>query len=313
MGNDFIRSDRLLKKKFIQYMIPTLASYAALSINGFLDGMIVSNSLGSRALAIVNLGMPLTLVYAAVYSLLGNGAAAVYAVSLGKRDHDNAGRSLTAAMVTALIAGLFITVVGTVLFGPVSGLLCRDAELMEDFRLYLRVLLLSAPLLTTILTFTMILPSAGYPGYSMVVNLTANVINIIMDVVYIRVLHMGVAGAAWATVTGYLAGLVLLVFLCLGKKIKMFVSRKIGASFALLKDLFKMGCPDAMTQIGFSLQFAFCNGVASALAGTSGIVAIALCLQANNIETIFLGSVIGSSIPIISVLHGQADYNRLPC
>jgi len=308
MENNFIRSDQLLKKKFVQYLIPTMTSYAALSINGFLDSMIVSNSLGSRALAIVNLGTPLTLVFAAVYALLGNGAAALYALSLGKRDHDGAGKSLTAALVMALFAGLFIVAAGTVLFGPISGILCRDAELMEDFRPYLRVLLLSAPLLTTLLTFTMILPSAGYPGYSMAINLTANFINIVMDIVYIRIMHMGVVGAAWSTITGYIAGLVLLVFLCLGKKIKLYVSRKIGASFALLKDVFKLGGPDAMTQVGFSLQFTFINGLASTLAGTPGIVAIALCLQANSIETIFLGSVMGSSVPIMSVLHGQCDF-----
>ena len=308
MGNDYIRSDQLLKRKFVQYLIPTMTSYAALSLNGFLDSMIVSNSLGSRALAIVNLGTPLTLVFAAVYGLLGNGAAALYALSLGKRDHEGAGKSLTAAMVMALSVGLLIVAVGTVFFKPISGLLCQDAELMEDFNQYLRVQVLSAPLLTTLLTFTMILPSAGYPGYSMAINLTANFINIVMDIVYIRIMHIGVVGAAWSTITGYIAGLVLLVFLCLGKKIKMYVSSKIRDSLVLLKDVFKLGGPEAMTQVGFSLQFAFCNGLASSLAGTPGIVAIALCLQANSIETIFLGSVMGSSVPIMSVLHGQCDF-----
>lgn len=309
MKTDFTRSDRILRRKLGQYLLPTMASYAALSLNEFLDSMLVSNMLGSKAMAIVNLGMPLMLVYAAVYCLLGSGTATVYAVYLGKRDHEGAGKSLTVSMVVALAAGLLILGAGLVLFNPVSRLLCHDAELMPQFRTYLRVLLLSSPFLTTILTFTALLPSAGYPGYSMIVNVVANVVNIIMDYVYIHVLHMGVEGAAWATLTGYLVGLAFLVFLGLGKKIKVHVSHRIGASFTLLKEVLKQGGPDAMTQIGFSLQFAFCNAVAAGLAGTAGIVAFSLCIQANSIISVFLGAVMGSSVPIMSLLHGQRDYS----
>ena len=309
MKTEFSRSDLILRKKLRQYLLPTMASYAALSLNEFLDSMIVSNLLGSRAMAVVNLGMPLMLIYAGIYCLLGNGAATVYAVFLGKRDHESAGKGLTVSMFVALTVGLAILGIGMVFMNPFSRLLCKDAELMPQFIVYFRVLLLSAPFLTTILTFTTMLPSAGYPGYSMAVNVVANVVNIIMDYVYIHVFHIGVEGAAWATLTGYLVGLLFLVILIMARKIRVYVSRKLKASFSLFKDVLKQGGPDAMTQIGFALQFAFYNATASALAGTAGIVAFSLCVQANSIAFIFLGAVMGSSIPIISLLHGQRDYN----
>ena len=309
MENGFVRSDNLLKKKLIQYLLPTLASNAALSLTDFLDSMVVSNLLGSKALAVINLGMPLMLVYASVYCLLGNGAATVYAVFLGKRDHDGAGKSMTISMFMALTVGLFIGVMGFVFFKPVCSVLCRDEELLPLFIPYLRVVLLSAPFLTTILTLTTLLPSAGYPGYSMVATIVANIVNFTMNIVFIRVLNMGVAGAAWATLAGYLTGLLILAFLAVRKKIRLYISSKIKESFKLLKVVVKQGGPEAMTQVGFALQFAFCNGVASALAGTAGVVAISLCLQANSLESIFLGSIMGSSVPIMSLLHGQRDYN----
>ncbi|MBP5551836.1 MAG: polysaccharide biosynthesis C-terminal domain-containing protein [Spirochaetales bacterium] len=309
MKTGFSRTDLILRKKLRQYLLPTMASYAALSLNEFLDSMLVSNMLGSKAMAIVNLGMPLMLVVAAAYSLLGSGAATVYAVFLGKRDHEGAGRSLTVSMVMALVVGLVILAGGMLFFNPVSRLLCRDAELMGEFSVYLRVLLFSTPFLTAILTFTTLLPSAGYPGYSMVINVVANVVNIFMDYVYIHIFRMGVEGAAWATLTGYLVGLIVLVVLILGKKIRVYVSFRIRASFSLLKKVLVQGGPEAMTQIGFSLQFAFCNALASTLAGTAGIVALSLCLQANSIVSIFLGSIMGSSVPIMSLLHGQRDFS----
>ena len=67
-----VRSNRLLFRRFSQYLVPTMITYAALSLNEFVDSMLVSNLLGSDAMAIVNLGMPVMLVMSAAYSLLGS-------------------------------------------------------------------------------------------------------------------------------------------------------------------------------------------------------------------------------------------------
>ncbi len=306
MTEAYSRSDRLLRKKFFQYLLPTMITYAALSLNEFVDSMLVSNLLDSDAMAIISLGMPVMLVMAAAYSLLGNGGATVYALSLGKRDHETAGRSLTCATAAGLALGLLLLLCGNLFFGPLSRMLCHDAELLPEFRTYLRVLLLSSPLLITTLTFVSFLPAAGYPRHSTFMNVVANIVNIAMDYVYIRVFGMGVEGAAWATLTGYVTAVLILAVMIFGKKIRLYVSRK--GSLGLIRGIAVKGGPDALTQIGFSLQFAVINALAGNLAGTAGIVAFSLCIQMNSIVSIFIGSLIGSSVPLLSVLHGQRDF-----
>ena len=308
MEKKYNRSDRLLRKKFSQYLLPTMITYAALSLNEFVDSMLVSNLLGSDAMAIISLGMPLMLAMAAAYSLLGNGGSTIYALSLGSRDHKGAGESLTASVIEGLILGVLMMVLGLIFFGPFSRMLCHEPDLMPDFQIYLRTLLLSSPLLITILTFATFLPAAGYPRQATFINVLANVVNIIMDYVMIRVVGMGVEGAAWATVIGYASALFVVIGMMAGKKIKLYISKNIAESFKLMKDIVKRGAPDALTQIGYSLQFAFINALAGGLAGTAGIVAFSLCIQMNSIVSIFLGALIGSSMPLLSVLHGQKDF-----
>ena len=308
METEYKRSNRLLQKKLFQYLVPTMITYAALSLNEFVDSMLVSNLLDSNAMAIINLGMPLMLIMAASYALLGSGGSIIYALSLGKRDHDTAGKSLTAATVSGLAMGILLMVLGYMFFDPFSKLLCHDAELMPQFRVYLRILLLSSPLLITILTFATFLPAAGYPKHSTLINVVANVVNIAMDYVYIRIFGMGVEGAAWATLTGYTVGAVLVAALLATKKIRVHFSRKIGGSFGLLRSVIEKGGPDALTQIGYSLQFAFVNGVLGNIAGTAGIIAFSLCIQTNSFISIFVGAMNGSSVPLLSVLHGQRDF-----
>ncbi len=122
-----VRSNRLLLGKYAQYLIPTTITYAALSLNEFVDSMLVSNLLGSEAMAIVNLGMPLMLVMAALYALLGSGGSTVYAISAGKHDRETAGRSLTASLTAALGAGLLLLFIVAVFSAPISGIMCGDA------------------------------------------------------------------------------------------------------------------------------------------------------------------------------------------
>ena len=302
------RSNRLLFKKFLHYLLPTMVTYVAVSLNEFADSMIVARLLGSKAMAIVNLGMPLMLAMAAIYTLLGSGAAMVYAVALGRRDHETAGSSFTAAMFTALVTGLLFPALGFLLFRPLSGILCSDASLTALFDGYLRILLYSAPLLIILLTFSSILPSAGYPVASTVVIVTANVVNIIMDYVYIHVIGMGVEGAAWATFTGYACAVLVVVIGLVSGKMKLYVNRKIAASFRVIRDVLKAGAPDAMSQIGFALQFAVCNMLAASCAGEDAVVAFSLCIQSSSVLSVFLGALLGSALPLLAVVHGQRDY-----
>ena len=303
-----VRSNQLLFKKYSQYLIPTMITYAALSLNEFVDSMLVSKLLGSKAMAIVNLGMPLVMIMSATYLMIGSGGATIYAISLGNRDHDTAGESVTAAVSSGLIAGLALLALGMVFLSPLAHVLCSSPELYDNFEKYFRILLLSTPLEITILTFISFLPSAGYPGLSTILNVIANVVNILMDYVYIRIFHMGVEGAAWATLTGYICAAIVMVILIAAGRIEVYVSRNIIRSFSQLGEIIKIGKTDAANQLGLGMQTLAGNHLSIAAAGTGGMIAYALCQQAFSIMTIFIGAIMGASAPILAVLHGQKDY-----
>ena len=301
------RSNRLLYKKFLQYLLPTMITMAAVSLNEFVDSLLVSNLLGDRAFAIVNLGMPVMLAMSAISQLLGSGGATAYALATGNRDHETAGKSFTCSFFFALVAGL-ILLLCIVITGPLASVMCTDLVLLADFEKYLTILLISGPFIVVTVTITSFLPSAGYPKFSMAVNVIANVVNIAMDYVYIRVFGMGVEGAAFATLTGYICAAAVMIFALVTRRVKLDFCRKVFQSLKMWRTVFLYGISDALNQIGLSLQIAFLNGFAMEAAGTAGVVAYSLCIQSNSIMSIFVGSVIGSSVPLLAVLHGQRDY-----
>jgi len=302
------RSNKILLKKMFEYLFPTMLTMAALSLNEFLDSMIVSNLLGSSAMAVVGLGSPIMLCMAATYTLLGNGGATLYALCLGKRDTDTAGKAFRLSIITALVVGLLFIAIGFICFNPLVTLLCSDAGLVPAFKPYLRGLLLSAPFIITILTLVEFLPPSGAPKIATAVNLIANIVNMLMDYIYIRVFNMGVEGAAYATLTGYLVGTLLIVYIVLRRKVNIPKANVRPRDFRIMGEVVGLGGPSAVSQLGFALKFAFCNSQAVLYGGAAGVVAYSLCNQTISIVSIFLAALVGASMPLIAVLHGQRDF-----
>ncbi len=303
---DYPRTGNLLRRKYISYLLPTTLTMAALSLNEFVDSLIVSRLLGADAMAVVNLGMPVMLVMACFYTFLGNGGATLFARALGERNREYAGTCFRTAMLSAAVIGVLLLLTGMVFCTPMSHFLCREPVLQPAFQKYLRAAILSAPLIMTILTFLEFLPPSGIPAYATAINIIANGVNLVMDVVYIRFFHMGVEGAAYATFTGYAVGLLPILWIIVTHKIQIPHGRWFeGKAF---QNIVVTGGPSALVQLGFTLKFGYSNAMAAMLGGAAGVVAFSLCIQSISIVSIFLMGATAAATPFIATLHGQRDY-----
>lgn len=305
----FERSNKILIKKMTQYLLPTMITMAALSLNEFLDSLVVSYLIGNRAMVIVNLGVPVTMCITAVYTLLGNGAATLYAICIGKRNTDEAGKIFRVTIIAGLLSSLIFLLMGFLFFNQIANIFCTDITLLEDFQKYLKILLLSAPVLITVLTIVEFLTPSGAPAWATAVNVVANVINILLDFVYIRIFNMGAEGSALATLTGYLLASLLIVYVIRSKKATIYQSKITPRDFHRLKEIAGIGASPALSQFGFALKIGFCNNLAVVYGGASGVLCYTICNQTLSIVSIFLASIAGASTSIIAVLHGQRDFH----
>lgn len=303
------RNYKILLNKFVRYLIPTMITTIALSLNEFVDSMLVANLLGSEAMGIVNLGFPVMLLMAAIYTLLGTGGATLYAICLGERQPVKAGKILFLSLAAAIFCGLLIFAVGKIFPEPLISLLCHEKTLTADFAPYFQALIFSAPFLIFVLTLVSFLSPSGAPALATVVNVIANVVNLIMDYVYITYFDMGVAGAAWATLTGYIAGILILPIIFWRGAVRLHFYKAGRHDLNLLLESATTGAAAALTQLGFAIKFAFCNVLAATYGGTIGVVAFAFCLQIMSFVAVFYAGIIGAVLPILGVLHGERDFS----
>lgn len=307
----FNRSYHILAKKFLQYFFPVLITTVALSLNEFVDSIMVANLLDTRAMAVVNLGFPIMLLIAAVYTLFGIGGSTVYAKALGERNQEKAGKALFLSLLASGAVGFIVMAVGLLFPNLLIPLLCQEPELMEEFAKYFRVLVLSAPFLAITLTFTDFLPPSGAPHLATTITIVANGVNLVMDYVYIRYFNMGVEGTAWATVTGYAVGLIFLPFMLKRSNANIRFNLAKTADLSVLTEAVNTGGATAVSRLGFTVKFAACNALATLYGGATGMVAFSFCIQALAIISVIYGGIIGSAMPLLGVLHGQRDFSGI--
>ena len=301
------RTDAVLHRKLLLYLVPAMLTGAAFSLSEFVDSMIVANLLGSQAMGVIQLGTPVVLLCATIAQMIGVGGSTHYAVSLGERDHKKAAVVFSASFSASLLLGLLLALVGFVFFRPLSGILCTKPSLADGFDAYFSATLYSVPFLVTIMALVAFLPAAGAPGLCTAVNVVANVVNIAMDYVYIRVFSMGVEGAAWATFTGYACGAVILVYAVFSKRVG--IRKKIPSpkDWRILPEILKTGGASGLTQLGYAVKFGFCNRLALQFGGVPGLVGMSLVSQGLSVVSIFIAAVQDSAMPILGMLHGQRD------
>lgn len=125
-------SDHFTYGRLIRFTIPSMAMMVFTSIYGVVDGFFVSNYVGSRPFASLNLIMPFIMVMAAVGTMLGSGGSALVAVTLGAKDNKKANEIFSLIIYLLIILSLILAVAGY-LTVPVAAQLLGASEAMLPY------------------------------------------------------------------------------------------------------------------------------------------------------------------------------------
>ena len=187
-------------KSLLVFMLPILVSCLFQQLYNTVDTMIVGNVLGDTALAAIG-------ACGAIYELLvgfgigiGNGLAIVAARAYGAGDDDQLKQTVAGSIVIGIIASAVITLAGAVGLHPLLELLDTPAEILEDAYGYIIIIDLGVIVMFAYNLCAGLLRAIGNSFMPLVFLILSSVLNVILDLWFIAVLGMGVAGAGVATV-----------------------------------------------------------------------------------------------------------------
>ncbi len=292
----------------------TFGKYVALNVMGALglscyilaDTYFVAAGAGAEGLAALNLAIPVYSFINGLGLMAGMGGATAYAIAGGQGDHKRRRAVFTQVACMVLAISLLFSLGGIFFAVPLSAALGADSQVLEKTSVYLRILMIFAPMFMFNNLLVCFVRNDGNPRLSMAAMVLGSLSNIVLDYVFIMVFHWGMFGAAVAT---GIAPVVSMLILSghLRSKACGFGLRRGRLKPRLMGDCAALGLSSLIVEVSAGVVMIVFNGLAAAAAGNTGIAAYGVLANlALVITSIFTG--IGQGIqPILSRYYGQGN------
>ena len=196
-------------KLLLKFSIPCVLSMLVSALYNIVDQIFIGQSVGYLGNAATNVVYPFTMVALALALLVGDGSAAFLSLSLGSGDQETSHRCIGNGIVLSAVVGIVLMIIGLVFTDPILHLFGVTEACYAYAWDYMRIILLGIPFYIFTSGMNAAIRADGSPGYSMVATVLGAVINLILDPVSIFIFHMGVKGAAIATISGQIASCIM--------------------------------------------------------------------------------------------------------
>lgn len=237
------------------FAFPVAATSILEQLSNLIATVIIGNfgDQGTLAMAAVGSNVPLTSLMLNLFIGMSLGSNVVIANAIGRNDQNMVKRAVHTSILMALV-GFVVIALGEIFAEPMLTALNVPAETMPLASLYLRVFLLSMPSILLYNFEAAIFRSVGITRMPLQALAVSTVLNIGLDLIFVPVLHWGVAGVAIATAIAYtVSAVTLFVRLLKTDSVVRVTPRDLGLDPVALKRIVKIGLPAGIQSAVFAV------------------------------------------------------------
>ena len=193
-----------------QYAVPGIIAQTAASLYNMVDSIYIGHIPGVGASAISGLAVtfPLMNLSVAMGTLVGVGAMTLISVLLGQRNYGAAQKVLANVLTLNVIIGIVFSAVTLLFLDPILRFFGASDVTLPFARDYMFIILLGNAFTHLYHGFNGLIRSSGHPRTAMALTLFTVISNAILDPIFIFGLHLGIRGAALATILCQMVALV---------------------------------------------------------------------------------------------------------
>ena len=310
MENQNVYLKPLTLKSILKFAVPTIAMSVFMSFYSMVDGLFVSNLIGTNALSAINLTAPVIQLVTAISTMLATGGSAVIMKKMGEQKTEEAKEDFTFLILVNVLVGLVMCGLGY----PVMYCVFEEMNLSADVTGYCveylsRYLMFTVPILL-MNNFTLYMIAGGKASLSFLCSVAGGVLNVVLDYVLIAVYDMGISGAAIATGLGYSVTTGVGMFVFSGKKSLLHFKKPVFR-FTVLVNAAVHGCSEMATALVTGIITMMFNWTMLHYVGENGIAAVTIIMYVLMFaSSLYTGYSYGVS-PMISFYHGGENYEKL--
>lgn len=288
--------------------LPVVLGSLVTIVYNLADTFFIARTGDALLVAGVSICAPIFMILMAFGNIFGQGGSSLISRLLGQQRPEDVRRVSAFCFWIALAVGAALGAVLLLLRDPFLRLLGTSADTLPHAREYGTVLLLGAPFIVVNFIHMNLLRCEGMPGMSMCGTVIGAVVNIILDPLLIP--GMGAAGAAIATVIGYLCSDVFLLFVVLRRSRVFSVRLLLKTDPSFLKDILSIGITAAVTNIATSVCTMLMNQKLLAF-GDDRIAAMGIVLKVTMIVQMILVGFSFGGVPLFGFLSGAGEKEKI--
>jgi len=303
------RNYNLISNKFKEFFLPTLLMSMAINTSTFIDTLIVGNTLGPINISAMALIAPIITFINLIYWMVGLGGSLLVSVSKAERNEEKADMYFTLSMVLLAVIGVLFAAFGMIFLDNIVATLTANPALAVLVKKFLGVYFMGSPFLFVLMGIAYFIRADGKPRLSFYALLISNVVNLILDLVFILGLGMDIGGAALATISGYAVGTVFIMQYFFAKDRTMHFISLAKCKLSLVYDIVTSGFPSASGQLFLTIKLFLINTFIALIAGKQGLTAFSVYYNSMFMVYIFLIGTAQSMSPIASIYYQEKDYS----
>lgn len=299
-----------IKKQILMFAIPILLSSIFQQLYNVTNSIIVGNYISKTALSAVSATNAICNIYNFLFYGLGTGAGIVVATYFGASNHKQIKRSIDTAISFAIVGGILLTIISEMMIPFFLEITNVNMELYDMASSYLRVYFVGNVAVFLYQMGFFILRSLGDSKNPLYFLILSSIINIILGIIFVRVLNLSVMGTALATIISQFVVdiLVLRLLINLEENIR-FDIRNIEFDFDTAKKICSLGIPAGIQNMMIAISSMMIQSYINQFPNEI-IAGIGVAERINYFAQIPMSAISTTTVNMISQNMGAKKYDR---
>ncbi len=291
----------------MKYVFPSIFVFVFIAVYQMVDGVFIERFVGDLAISAINLYYPIITLFIAVGIMIGTGGNAVIVKKVGEGRKKEAGQTFSRVVSFTILIGILFTAASLIFADPIMKACGATEGNIEYLRPY--YLTLSTFCITILLQSELgiLIIGEGKTVVAAIVIMIGGVLNCVLDYVFMKYLHMGIMGAAIATVIGYCSTIVYAVWFYIIARKSSYYLELARPDWKEIGGICFNGSSDMVSNLAEGVTVLFMNHLAYRCYGEPGVSSLAVVTYVQVlISMVFMGFT-SAVEPVFSYHYGSGN------
>ncbi len=301
-----------ISRLLISQAVPASIGILVMSLNMIVDTIFVGQWIGVLAIAAITVVLPIAFMISSIGMGIGIGGSSIISRALGNENSEKALLTFGNQISLTTILALLFVVLGNIYSTEILTLFGAKGAILDPAQAYFDVIIFGVPFLTFAMMGNPVIRAVGKPKFAMYAMLIPAVVNIALDILFIKYMHLGMYGAGLATAIAYAScGLFILYFFISNKSELKIIPKNFGLDFSIVNEIVRLGGVSIARQGTISVLMIVLN---YSLYTYGGEISISIFGIINRVMMFALFPIMGITqgfLPIAGYNYGAKKYDRV--